>query len=382
MSSHASADPRRRLLILTYLGFVSLGLPDTVLGAAWPALRDELGLPLDRAGLLLLLTTAGVVVSSSASGWLRARLGTGAVLVGSTWLAAAALALTALAQGLPGLVAAALVAGLGGGAIDASLNDYVARKHGARHLTWLHACWGVGAFSAPLFVATLLARGMSWRAAYGGLCLLEGLLSFAFLATARWFGRESHGESRAVGTTQPARGRLSGVALFFVYGGLEASTGLWVSSLWRETRASSAALAGAAVALYWGALTVGRIVSGLRADAVGPARVLGAAPCLALVACVSLALPGLPAWFAALALFVLGLALAPIYPLAMHETTQRFGDASARLIGYQVAAASLGVATLPWLLGFVARSTSLALVPWLLALLALALTALERARRQ
>jgi fucose permease len=382
VSSHASADPKRRLLILTYLGFVSLGLPDTVLGAAWPSLRDELMLPLDRAGLLLLVTTAGVVVSSSASGWLRARIGTGAVLVASTWMAAAALATTALARGLPALVSAALIAGLGGGAIDASLNDHVARKHGARHLTWLHACWGVGAFSAPLLVSTLLARGLSWRTAYGALSLLEGLLSFAFLAAAGWFGRERSAEASQPSIPPGHTGRLASVTLFFFYGGLEAGAGLWISSLWRDTRASSPALAGAAVALYWGALTVGRILSGLRADTIGPKRVLRAAPLLALVACVALATPGLSSPLAAIALFALGLALAPIYPLAMHDTTLRFGDDAARLIGYQVAAASLGVATLPWLLGFVARSTSIATLPWLLALLALVLIALEHGRRQ
>ncbi|HXU64889.1 MAG TPA: MFS transporter [Polyangia bacterium] len=149
-------------LALSYVGFVSLGLPDTVLGAAWPAIRADLGLPLQAAGSAALLTTAGVVLSSTASGWVRSRLGTPAVLVASTVLAAAALALSGAARVWSTFLAAAFVAGLGGGAIDAALNHLVARRHSARHMNWLHACWGVGASLTPLLVAWMLQRGQSW----------------------------------------------------------------------------------------------------------------------------------------------------------------------------------------------------------------------------
>jgi fucose permease len=173
------------------------------------------------------------------------------------------------------------------------------------------------------------------------------------------------------------------VLLFFLYGGLEAGTGLWTSSLLIGTRASSPALAGAAVALFWAALTVGRIAIGLRADAIGPVRALRFAAYSALLAASLLALPGTPLWFAALALAALGLALAPIYPLAMHDTSSRFGSVwGTRLVGYQVAAASLGVATLPWLLGALAERLSLLVLPVLFALLSLALIGLQYARQR
>jgi len=384
MSSRVNTLSAARLLRLSYLGFISLGLPDTVLGAAWPALRAELGLPLDAAGLMLLVTTAGVVTSSVSSSWLRARWGTGVVLVGSTLLAAAALAMAALAHNWLVIVLSALIAGLGGGAIDASLNDYVARRYEARHLTWLHAFWGVGAAAAPLVVASVLASGGSWRWAYGVLALVEALLSLSFARTAQLWTALADAQPEAEAAPEQRRLRwpmIASVLFFYFYCGLEAGTGLWATSYLVGTRAISAAQAGALVALYWSALTLGRIAVGLRADALGPARVVRFACGAALSACVLLALPATPAWFAALALMLLGFALAPLYPLAMHDTPSRFqGSWGVRLVGYQVAAGSLGTATLPWLLGAWAERRALSELPVALALLASALLLLQHMR--
>jgi fucose permease len=382
--SRGTTHAALRLLRLSYLGFVSLGLPDTVLGAAWPAIRAELGLPLDAAGLVLLVTTAGVVSSSIASSWLRRRWGTGFVLVSSTLCAAAALALTAGAQHWLVIVASAFVAGLGGGAIDATLNDYVARHYEARHLTWLHACWGVGAATAPLVVAAVLATGASWRWAYGALALVEVLLSLSFARTLKLWS--SLADVHEHGAAQQRGGRrwpmIASVLLFYVYCGLEAGTGLWATSYLVGTRGVTTPLAGAMVGLFWGALTLGRIGAGLRARASGPARILRIAGHGALLACAALSLPRTPVWFAGLALVAIGVSLAPIYPLTMHDTPARFqGSLGARLVGYQVAAGSLGTATLPWLLGALAERTSLALLPAFLALLAAALPVLQHARR-
>lgn len=385
MPSPGTPYAAQRLLRLSYLGFVSLGLPDTVLGAAWPALRAELGLPLDAAGVVLLMTTSGVVASSVASSWLRRRWGTGMVLVVSTLLAASALALTALAPHWSLIVASAFVAGLGGGAIDASLNDFVARQYEARHLTWLHACWGIGAAAAPMVVAAVLATGSSWRLAYGALALLELMLSLSFVRTLKlWSGLADAPQRGAA--AEASRGlhwpMIASMLLFYFYCGLEAGTGLWASSFLIGTRSAPVALAGAMVGLFWAALTVGRIAVGLRADVLGPTRVVRFASYAALVACAGLALPSSSVWLAAIALVALGLALAPIYPLVMHDTPSRFrGSRGMRLVGYQVAAGSLGTATLPWLLGALAKRTSLTALPVLLSLLAASLLLLQRARR-
>lgn len=378
-------DAARRLLRLSYVGFISLGLPDTVLGAAWPAMRAELGLPLDAAGAVLLISTAGVVVSSSLSSWLRLCWGTGSVLVISTVLAATALLSTALASQWVLVLVAAFLAGLGGGAIDASLNDHVARNYSARHLSWLHACWGIGAASAPLVVASVLATGTSWRYAYGALAVVELLLSLSFLRTAPlWHELADVAPLPTQHQPLPLQWPMAAsVLLFYLYGGLEAGAGLWTSSLLIETRGTSQAIGGAAVALFWSALTVGRIAIGARVDAIGPVRALRYATYLALLATSLLALPRTPVWFACLALGALGLSLAPIYPLAMHDTPSRFGVVwGTRLVGYQVAAASLGVATLPWLMGALAERLSLGMLPGFFVLLALTLIGLQHARRR
>ena len=386
MSSKGDAVSRTRLLlVLAYLGFVSLGVPDIVLGAAWPAIRGEFGLPLDAAGAAVLLTTCGVVLSSAASARIRAQLGTGAVLIASTALASLALLLSAGAARWSHLLAAAALAGLGGGAIDATLNDHVARRHSARHMNWLHAFWGVGAAIAPLVVSSALALGASWRTAYIALGCGEALLGLSFVAT-----RGLWADSPPVPTTAPSAplahadaAMRASVLMFFCYGGLEAGVGLWITTLLTTTRGSSQASASAAVAIYWGALCAGRFVIGMVADRLGSERVLAAAVRLALIAALALVWRGTPAWFVCLVLAALGAALAPIYPLAMHATPRQFGaELGTRLVGYQVAAASLGVASLPWLLGALSRTLSIAWLPPALAVLALAVVLLERARRE
>lgn len=375
----------RAALLLSYVGFVSLGLPDTTLGAAWPAIRADLGLPLDAAGAAILLTTAGVVLSSAASGRLRARIGTAAVLIGSTSLAALALGITAVAPRWAYFLVGAFVAGLGGGAIDASLNHLVARRHSARHMNWLHASWGVGATLSPVLVSALLAGGSSWRMPYAVLAAVELALALAFVASRPvWLEGEGEGELPTARTSRPApRGASrASVLMFFFYGGVEAGTGLWATSLLTVTRGASVATAGALVAIYWGALTVGRFVLGAVADLLGPMRLLRISLRVGVVALALFAIPGTPLPFAAAALALLGLALGPVYPLAMHDTPARFGAEGARLVGYQVAACSVGLAVIPWLVGMVGARTDVLAIPAVLLGLAVVAAALEVSRRR
>ena len=367
------------LLALAYVGFVSLGLPDSVLGAAWPVMHVEFGVPLEGAGQLVLVTTAGTVVASALGGRLLGRLGVGQVLAGSTVIAGAALVLFAIAPAWWCLVLAAALAGTGGGAVDTALNGYVARHHGARHMSWLHACYGIGATVGPLAISMALAADRSWRTAYTALAAIELGLAVAFVATlARW-PREARAADAPAG---PARARPTigaGVLFFFVYGGLEASAGLWIASYLVTTRGVTPAVAGVAAAVYWAALTAGRVATGVVAARAGEARLVRWSCALALAAAAALCLPATPAALAVVAFAGLGLALACIYPLTMHLTPRRFGDAaSVRLVGYQVAACSAGIALVPWAVGALAARTSLLLVPPSLAVLAIVLNLLER----
>jgi fucose permease len=376
------------LLVLSYVGFISLGLPDSIFGAAWPAVQRELALPLAWGGHVTLLSTAGVVLSSAVSGHLLARPPIGRVLATSTALAAIALLMYARARGWPVFLCAALLAGCGGGAVDAALNRFVATHYSARHMSWLHGCWGIGATLGPLSVAGALALQRSWRSGYFAVALVELGLALAFVATARRWSEgtspvalEAHASAEAPAparTPAEAAAMRAGVAFFFVYCGIEASVGLWGASLLTTTRAASMSLAGSAVSVYWGMLMLGRFVLGAAAQRLGPHRLLTACCLGALVALLAMSVPGTSVGWVSAALALLGFALAPMYPLLMHETPRRFQPATARvMVGYQVAAGGVGIALVPWLMGLLAARSSLHVVPPALALLALALLQLR-----
>jgi fucose permease len=377
------------LLLLSYVGFISLGLPDGVLGAAWPAIRQQMGLPLDGAGRILLFATSGTVLSSLLSGPLLSRIQTGAVLAGSALLAALALFLYAQAPGWSGLLAAALVAGFAGGAVDAALNGFVGRHYSVRHMNWLHGCWGVGATLGPLAVAVslrLAGTPAAWRTAYSLLAVAELALAAAFLLSLRRWRESPPAPAAGVPAEPDARGftpaMRANVVFFFLYSAVEAGAGLWIASLLIATRGASLPLASAVVSVYWGMLTAGRFLLGAVAERIGPVRLLASCCTTALVALLLLAVPGTPMPVAVVAIAVLGLALSPIYPLLMHDTPRRFGPAAARhMVGYQIAAASSAIAIFPWLVGLLARNTSPLLIPPALAALALVMVLIERGRR-
>jgi fucose permease len=288
------------LLALSYVGFISLGLPDGVLGAAWPAMRAELGLPLDGAGQALLLATAGTILSSLLSGRLLGRLATGTVLAGSTALAAVALLLYARAPSWPFVLGAAVLAGFGGGAVDAALNGFVARHYGVWHMNWLHGFWAVGATIGPLTVAVALGGGRSWRAAYLALFLIEATLALAFVFTRPlWRNEPDPPGATASGPRAPEARRLTpamraSVLAFFVYTGVEAGIGLWRSSLLVITRGVSPPLASLVLSGYWGMLMAGRFLLGALAEWIGPARLLSRCCWTAVGALLVASVPGLP----------------------------------------------------------------------------------------
>ena len=376
------------LLAVIYIAFVGLGLPDTILGAVWPAVRRDFDLPLDAAGQAILLATAGVALSSLATGRLLQRTGSGPVLVASSLLAATALTMNALAPGWWLMLAAAFVAGLGGGAVDTALNAFVARHYAARHMNWLHGSWGIGATAGPMVAALAMREGGSWRHAYGLLGAAEVVLGVLFLATLAWW-RES-GPTPAEtpadlpgGSALPSgRGAAASVALFASYGSLEASIGLWSASYLHATRGVSSATASAAAAVYWGGLTAGRLLIGSFATGGAELRIVRAGLWTVFPALILFSIPQLPVPASFGALAILGAALGPIYPTLMHDTPRRFGDTlGPRLVGYQVAACSIGIAVIPWLVGLAVRSTTMTLLPLLLAALTTTTLLLERARR-
>ncbi|MFY1599254.1 MFS transporter [Micromonospora sp. WMMD737] len=390
----STAPPRASLLLLAYLAFVSLGLPDGLIGVGWPSIRADFDVPTEAVGLVLTAGTAGYLTSSVLAGFTLARLGVGWLLAGSTLLASLALTGYASTPGLTLMVGCALVLGLGSGAIDSGLNAYAAGAFGPRHMNWMHAFFGLGVALGPLIMTGALSAGLSWRWGYGLVAGAQLALAAAFALTVRaWRDRaparepaaSAAGEAAAPPTVTRVRETLRlpavwlGASAFAVYVAIEVAAGLWAFLLLTEGRGLGAAVAGVCVSGYWGSLFVGRVVQGVVAERLGGAVVLRGSLAGMAVGAVLIALPA-PAWVAVAGLFVVGFAAAPVFPLLTLTTAERVGAAHAdRTIGLQIAAAGLGGALVPAGIGVLLGNTSVELLGPALVVLALGLIALHAA---
>ncbi|UQA56441.1 MFS transporter [Polyangium aurulentum] len=376
-SPRSSRGHSMALLALAYVGFVSLGLPDAVLGVVWPSLRDVFSLPQAALGAPLAVSATSYFVSGMLAGTLMRRAGLGVLLAGSTALVTLAVAGFSLTPSFALFLAAGCVGGFGSGAIDAALNAYVARNFGARHMTWLHAAYSVGAALGPAIMTAVLARGAPWRTGYAVLAGILGVLAVCFTVTRRsWEGGPSATEETRT-TAAPTgplteapphvlrRGRVwLQMAIFFVYTGVEVGAGQWAFTVFTEARGVDATRAGAWVSLYWASLMAGRIVLGFIVERVGPVLLVRLATGLAVLGAAVFAVPGLPPALGFAGLAVLGFALAPIYPGLMAETPRRMGPVHApHAVGFQVSCATAGCAALPSLGGFVGQRMGLGTIP-------------------
>lgn len=358
------------LIFFAFLAFIGLGLPDPLPGSLWPETQPHYGLPNAALGLMLAGVALGYVTASLLTARLLAWLGLGGLL----GLSLIATALAAIGQGLAPPWAAflglAVLSGFGGGAVDSGLNIFAANRFQPRQMNWLHGFWGVGATLGPALAAGLLAVGFGWQAGYLAVGGLLGLLALAFLVTRR---RWADGALPATGPRPSIWAMLRHpvarlqVVIFFFHTGLEAGAGQWAPTILAAARGANPAEAAAGATLFFAALTGGRLGLGFVVDRIGADRVLRLLSPLAVLAAVVFAL-GL-ADFVALAL--MALALAPIFPTLMARTPARVGAAAtAQVVGLQVAAATLGVAVLPTALGLAADLAGTAVLPWLIAALA------------
>ncbi|MGH7965225.1 MAG: MFS transporter, partial [Candidatus Binatia bacterium] len=322
------------LLGLTYLGFVSLGLPDGLLGVAWPSIRAFFRLPLDALGALLITFTSGYVLSSFSSGRMLSRVNVGSLLALSCVATATSLLGYALTPLWWIMVALGALAGVGAGAIDAGVNTYVATHHSARTVNWLHACYGIGAALGPVIMTTVLGAGLAWQYGYGIVGIGQLVLAACFGLTHKWWPAAGSIPDKAgdVSLAAPVSStlRLSAVwlsiAAFFIYTGLEAAAGAWAYSVFTEARAIPMHTAGLWVSIYWGSLTMGRLVFGAIVS-FAPIRLL-LQLCMA-----SIALGAALIWLnladmaSFLGLALIGLASGPIFPSLIATTPERLGEA-------------------------------------------------------
>ncbi len=382
------------LLAVIYLSFVSLGLPDALLGSAWPSMYGPFGVPVSFAGIISMIIALGTVVSSLQSGRLTHRFGTGRVTAASVGLTALALMGFSLSGSFWQLCLWAVPYGLGAGAVDAALNNYVALHYASRHMSWLHCMWGVGASLGPWFMARALAGGRGWPMGYRWIAFLQIGLTFllAFsLPLWRVHGSGSREEAPARALTLPQVLRIPGVksmaAAFFCYCGLEQTAGLWAASYLTLEKGLPAEAAAGFAGLFFLGVTGGRALSGFLTLALNDRQMVRLGQGTAALGILALLLP-VGGEYAALAGLVLaGLGCAPIYPCFIHATPEHFGaENSQAVIGVQMAGAYVGTCLAPPVFGLLAsRITPALFPPFLLAvLLAMVLTheGLLRAERR
>ena len=372
------AQPRV-LVVLASVAFVSLGLPDGIIGVAWPSIRAFFGLPVDALGALLVAFTSGYVAASFSSGFVLARMGLGTLLASSCLLTSASLMGYAATPSWWPMVGLAAVAGLGAGAIDAGINGYASLHLGPRLMSWLHACWGVGAATGPLVMTAVLEAGRPWQRGYVIVGLAQLVLAGAFALSAPVWTR---GAGSTQGRTDLAaiasasaplrRGAIElGVLTFFLYTGLEGAFGVWSYTVLTESRGVPAPVAGACVSAFFGGLTLGRLLSAFAGGSMPVTRTLRV--CLVVIALASATFAAnlwLPVTFASVV--VAGIACGPVFPSLMSTTPARLGASRvARAVGFQVGAAALGSALVPAGIGLVAGRAGLESVGIMLLLLAL-----------
>lgn len=392
------------LLIIIYIAFISLGLPDSLLGTAWPVMQSKLGQSLDTAGYIYFFIASGTILSSLLSGKVNAWLGTGKVIAISVFLTATALFGFAHAPSLIWLVLFSIPLGLGGGAVDAALNNYVALYYKASHMSWLHACWGLGASTGPVIMAYYIHHNNAWDKGYLTVSTLQFALTFILLISiplwmkvAKKGSLPEHDEGIQVSehsSSKPVNSlKISGVKLalltFFFYCGAEATMGLWGSSYLVHVKAMDPEIAAKWVAFFFAGITMGRLLSGFLAMKVTSVLLIRYGQWIAISGAILLILP-LPNIVSLFGFIIIGLGMAPIFPSMIHETPTRFGRLhSQTIIGYQMAAAYVGVTLIPPLFGFFANAISMQLFSFFIVLFAVSmlftaekLTRVLKARQQ
>lgn len=375
------------LLVIIYFAFISLGLPDALLGAAWSSLYPTLGVPISYAGMIAMIISAGTIVSSLCSDRLQRHFGTGRITAFSVSLTAAALFGFSFSSSFLQLCLWAIPYGLGAGSVDAALNNYVALHYESRHMNWLHCMWGIGASLGPYLMGFCLTHGWGWANGYRSVGTIQFVLSAILLITLPlWKKKDAQRvAAKPKEPSSPPSGLSSILSLpgakaillcFFCYSALEATVGLWASSFLSLTIGVEPDIAAGFAGLFYLGITGGRAVSGflsLRFD--DDALIRGGL----LTIGIGLAFLGmslfcgmlwtnqaalLPVMLALIGLVLMGLGCAPIYPGIIHSTPAHFGeDRSQAMIGLQMACAYVGSCFLPPLFGALARCVSIALLP-------------------
>ncbi len=360
------------LLAIIYLAFISLGLPDALLGSSWPAMHQEFAVPLSYAGGISFIIALGTIFSSLQSDRLTRKLGT-------SWLTALSVATTAIAlfgfsisHSYIALCLWAIPYGLGAGSVDASLNNYVALHYESKHMSWLHMMWGVGASIGPYILGYVLTRGFTWNMGYRSIGFIQIVLTVALLASLPlWKGQKPNQQAEENKNTKPLSlkevlalpGAKAVMLYFFGYCAIEQTVILWASSYLNGLKGIEPATAAFYAGLFYIGITVGRGISGFVTMKLNDDQMMKLGKCIIVVGIVLLFLP-LGNILTLIGLLLIGLGCAPIYPSVIHSTPAHFGaDKSHAVIGVQMASAYLGTLIMPPLFGLIANNLGLVWLP-------------------
>lgn len=380
------------LLAIIYLSFISLGLPDALLGAAWPTMCIEFDVPVSYAGMVSIIISAGTIISSLLCDRVIRKLGTGKLTAISVAMTAMALFGFSVTKSYWLLLLWAIPYGLGAGSVDAALNNYVALHYSSRHMSWLHCMWGVGASVGPYIMGYALTGGQGWNMGYRYIALLQiVLVAVLFISIPIW--KKGTGNEPDEKTAQSAPLSLKQIIAipgakeiliaFFCYCAVEQTTGLWASTYLVRHLGVNEEAAASFASLFFIGITAGRAVSGFLTYKLNDANMIRLGQGIVVLGVIVMALP-LGEIAAMTGLILIGLGCAPIYPCVIHSTPDHFGEENSQaLIGVQMASAYLGTLSMPPVFGLIANHISVALLPVFLAVIAVLMIVMcERLNRK
>lgn len=361
------------LLAVIYLSFISLGLPDSLLGSAWPTMYSELKVPISFAGIISMIISIGTIISSLQSDRLTRKLGTGKVTAISVAITAVSLFGFSISNSFLSLCIWAIPYGLGAGSVDASLNNYVALNYKSRHMSWLHCMWGVGATLGPYIMGYALNQGMAWNSGYRIIAILQIILTAVLIFSLPLWKKHSNtisdnGDniiSKPLSFKEIIKipGAKEVMLCFFCYCALEQTTGLWASSYLTLYKGISADTAASFAGMFFIGITIGRALSGFITMKLNDMQMIKMGQLIIGLGIITLLLP-IGKFVSLIGLILIGLGCAPIYPCIIHSTPSHFGaDKSQAIIGVQMASAYVGTCIMPPIFGLIANHITVSLFP-------------------
>ena len=375
------------LLFVIYLAFISLGLPDSLLGSAWPIIRRQISVPLSYSGIVFMIISVGTVISSLNSDRLIRRFGTGKVTAASTLTTVLALFGFSISNSFISLCLCAVPYGLGAGSIDAALNNYVALHYESRHMSWLHCMWGIGAATGPLLMSLALSNFNDWHLGYHYVGIIQALLTvILFISLPLWKkDKEEENEESKAQQKKSFREviRISGVIemmlAFFCYCALEQTTGLWASSWLVGVKNIDATIAARFAALFYTGITIGRAISGFITFRLNDSQMVRLGQGI-IAAGLFMLVQNFSGALSLFGLILIGLGCAPIYPSMIHSVPGRFRvENSQAIVGIQMASAYIGTSLMPPLFGWLTRYSDLKILPlYLIIILVIMIIAHEK----